>query len=43
MQPGDGCLLVCDTNYTTTRAFTPFGIDSLKKPMPNYRRDDNGS
>ncbi len=42
MEPEDGCLWVCDTNDTTTRAFTAFGIDSLNELMPNYRRDDTG-
>jgi hypothetical protein len=41
MEPEDGCLWVCDINDTTTRAFTPFGIDSLKELMPNYNRDNN--
>ena len=40
MEPEDGCLWVCDTNTTTTRAFTRFGIDSLEELMPNYRRDE---
>ena len=43
MEPEDGCLWDCDTNDTTTRAFTPFGIDSLKELTPNYRRNGNGS
>ena len=34
MEPEDGCLWVCDTNDTTTRAFTAFGIESLKELMP---------
>ena len=40
MEPEGGCLWVCYTNDSTTRAFTPFGIDSFKELMPNYRRDD---
>ncbi len=40
MEPEDGCFWVCDINDTTTRAFTGFGIDSLKELMPNYRRDE---
>ncbi len=42
MEPEDGCLWVRDINDTTTRAFTRFGIDSLKERMPNYRRDNTG-
>jgi hypothetical protein len=41
MEPEDGCLWVCDINESSTRAFTPFGIDSLKELMPMYRREDS--
>jgi hypothetical protein len=40
MEPEDGCLQVCGTDDTSTTAFTPFGIESLKELMPMYRRED---
>ena len=40
MEPEDGCLRVCGTDDTSTTAFTPFGIESLKELMPMYRRED---
>ena len=41
MEPEDGCLQVVGTNETSTTAFTPFGIESLKELMPMYRRKDS--
>jgi hypothetical protein len=43
MEPEDGCLWVCDINNNTTRAFTQFGIDSLKELMHDYRKDNTGA
>ena len=40
MKPEDGCLWVGGTNDASTRAFAPFGIDSLKELMPMHRRED---
>jgi hypothetical protein len=39
MEPEDGSLRVRGTDDTSTRAFTPFGIESLKELMPIYRRE----
>jgi hypothetical protein len=39
MEPEDGRVIVCGTDETSTTAFTPFGIESLKELIPMYRRE----
>ena len=39
MEPEDGRLTVCGINDMSTTALTPFGIESLKEPMPLYHRE----
>jgi hypothetical protein len=38
MEPEDGCLTVYGTDGFSTTAFTPFGIESLRELIPDYKR-----
>ncbi|WP_294124333.1 hypothetical protein [Sphingomonas sp.] len=38
MEPEDGCLSIHGTGDQQTIAFTPFGMESLKELIPEYKR-----